>query len=440
MKKSKIPEKDIDSFLRDSFSVMLSERRLDERSEALILDAIMSSARTGSEEFDMTNVFSRQKKGIWEAWLIEQCINAGYKGDAIQEKAKIIIAEGLKNPPPGFLVAYRRSLLGWYSRTRKVVTVKDLLKSVVDSGEEKLRKVFCMLIKNGDVHSVEMLLKNKGMDPNMVIDVDGNRPLMLASSYYNKGIVNALLANSKTDPYLCDRMSRNALHMAVHNGSEDAFIQIFNDDRVKNSFSLLNPAGFFAFKFVENEKMNKAVKCILDHVGKGINDTTRRGENILTITIAHKDRGGVKALLKSKDIDLNKHVLSNKSTGSFQTPLHIAAAVGDKKIMRHLLRDKRSNPDALNSNNETPLMLAKRMGTPEIVKVILKYGGAQDSGVLLQDVGMFSESSSFSEASSQASDISEEDEFSRESSEASEGSSEESSHEGEKRKDGPRWF
>ena len=95
-----------------------------------------------------------------------------------------------------------------------------------------------------------------------------------------------------------------------------------------------------------------------------------------------KDETIFMALIRSRNIDLlNKIELDDEIVDvknfSGEAPLHIAAKVGDARIVTYLLEHK-AFVNIKNNQGETPLFYAVRAQNKEAIELLLKYGAVLD--------------------------------------------------------------
>jgi ankyrin repeat protein len=204
-------------------------------------------------------------------------------------------------------------------------------------------------VADGDVTRVEAFL-HAGVDAN-ASDYDQRTALMVACANGHAAVVNALLeAGASTTQ--TDRWGRTAIDEAIGNGNKDVIALMTSQVKSQKVFVDANA-----------KKESKAVASA----------SVREA----CAAAASGDLPELRRLVQ-RHIDV--------SIGDYdgRTPLHVAAANGQVKVVNYLLSDKafKVNVNALDRWHQSPLTEALRQGHAEIAELLRKAGATTMSKAL----------------------------------------------------------
>jgi ankyrin repeat protein len=158
----------------------------------------------------------------------------------------------------------------------------------------------------------------------------------------------------------------------THAGSYDEFFGAIRPDSdntiralLKRGFdpNILSPNGEPALILALREPSFKVIDALLESPLTKVEFRTVNDESALMLAALRGYLDVCKALI-ARDADVNK---------PGWTPLHYAATGGHGKIVE-LLLDNHAYIDAASPNGSTPLMLASKYGTMDVVKQLLDAG------------------------------------------------------------------
>lgn len=185
----------------------------------------------------------------------------------------------------------------------------------------------------------------------------GFTPLLTACFFGRCGAVKILIEN-KANIDCVDENGYSPVHFAVA-GNHKTVVEVL----LNNGASIQNDAKHSILcRAVRNN--NKEMVELLLASGADIN--VKGGSPLLT-ACSDGHRSAVEVLLKHKNI--NVHVTNDKG----QTPLHLAAIGNFWNIGKALLK-KGVAVDAMDSEGQTPLLIAIYLGRKEFIQVLLDNG------------------------------------------------------------------
>ncbi|KAG2430808.1 hypothetical protein HXX76_009784 [Chlamydomonas incerta] len=218
--------------------------------------------------------------------------------------------------------------------------------------------------QSGSGAVVELLLRDRRIDPEAREGSNGGTALHLAANGGNVEAVSALLADARVDPNSLAGGAMTPLYAAALMGRTAAVEALLADDRVDAN----GVVGEAVPLLIAACNGHTATVQALLRCPRA--DPAAPGDEYRCTALHAAARAGqpdtVRSLLADPRVEPNARELRNGAT-----PLHFAADSGHVDIMRVLLEDPRVEPDAAAGEHGTPLHAAARMGRREAARLLL---------------------------------------------------------------------
>lgn len=247
-------------------------------------------------------------------------------------------------------------------------------------------RVFINLVRkrNPDLNTIEDLLKNPQVDPNVIIEETRSSPMMYAVVNENVELLNLLIKYGANEHSIARRDidGKTILMQAVQTNRVDIVhivLQCYaNDLSLEDSESDKNTFIEYV-NYVNNNE--SAILCAVqekneDMVGlllqAGVNETSvntfYEDQSVLMHAVNSNIDGIVDLLLQNvQNINVNAVDRANR-----QTALMYAVARGSSIMVNMLLDMKDINIDSINSSGQSALQIAESNNYTEIAKAILR--------------------------------------------------------------------
>ena len=201
---------------------------------------------------------------------------------------------------------------------------------------------------------VELLLQQKGTQPDMRDVLYGRTALSWAAGSGHEGVVRLLLGPRFVHPGSVGRRW----------GKTAQIIGALSGRKYVNP-SKPDDCGRTPLSWAAENGHDRAVKLLLEREGVSPDKPDNYSQTPLSCAAYHGHDGVVKLLLEREDVSPDK---PNKRG---QTPLSRAAYNGHDAVVKLLLERKDVSPDRLNNFGQTPLLSAAKNGRDGVVKLLL---------------------------------------------------------------------
>ena len=271
-------------------------------------------------------------------------------------------------------------------------------KQTAASGKQKLNDLIRACAK-GDRSFVKGMLR-QGIDPNILNEGSGSRPLTAAVRGGHTEIVKLLL-DSGADPNLRDTWKSmppngTALENAAGNGHLDiakllvergADINMEGYWRPLKTAAASNRPEIVQFLINSGAKVepndlvqatfagSDGVVKLLIATGTDVDHQNKKGHSALYFAAGSKNPHLAEMLIAA---GANVNIQTSDFWETMETPLHKAAAVGRTEIVQMLLAAG-ANAALTDKFDKTPEQHAKRMGHKEIAKILRDWQSAKRS-------------------------------------------------------------
>lgn len=235
-----------------------------------------------------------------------------------------------------------------------------LLKNGANINIIKNKKFLHMAVEQGEIKIIRFFLK-VGMDINAKTTLNGQTALHMAvGASSNIEIVNCLLSN-RADISAIDNDGETILQKAVRHGNIEIINCLLKNGADINTIS--ENGETILQKAVANDKHDniEIINCLLEN-GADINAMDKNGKTALQEAVHYKKHKVIKYLLENEA----KH----GELALFQ------AIEGKDVISAQILLNHGINPNAQDSEGNTPLHRAAKIGEANMVKTLL-FSGSQ---------------------------------------------------------------
>ena len=280
-------------------------------------------------------------KGNLRETPLHRAVKNGFKSVAelLLDKGADVNAKSIDNSTPLILAALSANQ-----------TLVELLLShgaSVDAARNDGKTALSLVAALNQSLPIAKILLAKKADPNLA-DNAGTTPLSVATQNGASAIAEVLLAN-QANPNISDQHGITPLHWAALYG-ETAIAELL----LKNNAAITAKVAW------------KAESSPSDKFGQPIPNRA----SPIYLAVTHSHQGVVEALLAhGADID----AVERWDNGYIQTLLHAAVGNNGKEMVK-LLLEKKANPNLLNGDGWTPLMVAAARREKEIVELLLNHG------------------------------------------------------------------
>uniref|UniRef100_A0A1Y1MJD6 Uncharacterized protein n=1 Tax=Photinus pyralis TaxID=7054 RepID=A0A1Y1MJD6_PHOPY len=275
----------------------------------------------------------------------------------------------------------------WYVKrsTTKILLDNGGDTTVIDN--ETGNSLLHLAAEKGYDEIVEMLF---GTSANINLqNNEGDTPLHFAIKRGRTGSINQLLLSKGADPNITDRNDNTCLHSAIMVGVDDDLITLLlkngaNVNAINNHGDTPisrarrlghgNILSILSTNTVTDDDptaLFSAVKNGEIHIFKNLFDVNKRDGNTLLMLALKQSQIGIVDYLLSSDIDVKT------PNDSGLTCLHLAAELGDARIVRQLL-SKGCEIDAVSVAGDSPLLLAVTSNRFHIAQLLLDHNASTD--------------------------------------------------------------
>jgi len=208
--------------------------------------------------------------------------------------------------------------------------------------------------RNGCEQVIELLLQQKGTQPDMRDVLYGRTALSWAAGSGHEGVVKLLLGRRFVNPgSVGRRLGKTAQIISALSGRK-----YVNPDKPDD-------CGRTPLSWAAKNGRDRAVKLLLEREGVSPDRPDNYGQTPLSCAAYNGHDGVVKLLLEREDVSPDK---SNKRG---QTPLSRAAYNGHDVVVKLLIERKNVSPDRLDNFGQTPLWSAAKNGRDGVVELLL---------------------------------------------------------------------
>ena len=235
------------------------------------------------------------------------------------------------------------------------------------------------VVKNPDVPPmIRMLLEGDGIDPDAK-DNGGRTPLSWAARDGTAGVVEAFLRHHRVDANAKDDTGWTPLAWAVTRRDSEAVpvVEVFlQHDRVDVNARDDNGWTPLVYAVERIREAAPVVKMLLEHDRTDPDAKGNQGRTPLSWAVGISAVEVVKLFLqRGSGIDVNSHDAEGR------TPLAWAAARQGSEaapLAKMLLEHDGIDVNATDNNGWTPLFMAARLGSAEVVNLLLQHGRGVD--------------------------------------------------------------
>jgi ankyrin repeat protein len=228
--------------------------------------------------------------------------------------------------------------------------------------------------KHGWVEIATSLLDHAGIDVNSMTRYAKDTPLHLAAISGRLEVILLLLQQENTNTRCLDSLKLTALQLAALYGHYQAARVLLNHEETTavNDPTVPTPEQELV---PPCEIMEKCLSHpdFLD-INMGFNPWNSRNPRLLQSAVRKGECGVIRILLRHKDIDVNLRESSD-------TPLSLAAELGQTEAARLLLQHQNIDVNLRRDRRYTfltPLQVARKKGSSEIVELLLAKGARDD--------------------------------------------------------------
>ena len=215
------------------------------------------------------------------------------------------------------------------------------------------------------------------------LNEDGDCLLHIACQWGDEDIVKYLVIDDRCNPNIQSSTSRNTpLHIAAKYGQEDIIVQLLSHKECNPNVQ--NIEGDTLLHIVCRRKSLDIIKLLLErrcrtNIPNNKRETAQDiplnedGDCLLHIACQWDDVGIVQYLITDERCNPSAH-----SSFSENTPLHTAAKYGQESIIFQLLVHQQCDLNAQNKERDTPLHIACRRRSLDIIKLLLQWRCSTD--------------------------------------------------------------
>ncbi len=244
--------------------------------------------------------------------------------------------------------------------------LSEIIKQQQVLNETQKTNIILLASEIGNEEIIQIMLLNKGVDPNQIHEETGAFPLLMAAQQGHTDCVELLLDNGANPNQIDEKKGAFPLLQAAQQGHTDCIELLLDNGANPNQVNKENES--FPLLMAAHNGHTDCVKLLLDNNAhpNQIHEETGLFPLLMAAHNGHKDC--VKLLL-DKDADPNQ---VNKENGTF--PLLMAAQNGHTDCVK-LLLDNNAHPNQVNKENGTfPLLMASQEGHTDCVKLLLNKG------------------------------------------------------------------
>jgi ankyrin repeat protein len=217
-------------------------------------------------------------------------------------------------------------------------------------------------------------LKHAGININTRDNCSRRTPLHLAACSGRLGVAVLFLQQHNTDTRYLDSSELTALQLAALHGHYHVARVLLNHEETPavDDATISTPEQEI---IIPCEIMEKCLSHpdFLD-INMGFNPWNSRNPRLLQSAVRKGECGVIRILLRHKDIDVNLRESSD-------TPLSLAAELGQTEAARLLLQHQNIDVNLRRDRRYTfltPLQVARKKGSSEIVELLLAKGARDD--------------------------------------------------------------